>query len=264
VCGGYGRETILRDITLRIERGEFVGILGPNGSGKTTMLKLMTRVLRPSGGTLLFEGADIAGLPLKTFSRRAAFVPQDAATPFPFTVHEMVLMGRTPHLNRLSSAKRQDHDAVDAAMALTDIDGLKNKHMGELSAGERQRVVLARALAQDPSVLLGDEPTSHLDIGHQMKVLGLMRELNRTQGTTVVLVLHDLNLAAQFCDRVFLFDGGRLVRTGTPRAALTKETIETVYKTPVVVDETPDGAPRIFPVVPTIDKDGVFAEQCRP
>ena len=246
VSGGYGGEAIVRDVSLEIRKGDFLGILGPNGSGKSTLLRLMTRVLAPTQGRILFEGRDLSQWPLGEFCRRTAFVPQEAPTAFPFTVGEMALMGRTPHLNGLAFEGHHDHAAVKKALSLTDLLPLRNRRIDELSAGERQRAIVARALAQGPAALLGDEPTSHLDIGHQVRILDLMKTLCRGEGLTVVLVLHDLNMAAEYCDRIALLADGRIMKEGSPREALTREAIESVYKTPVVVDENPaTGHPRV-------------------
>ncbi len=246
LSGGYGAESVVHDVSLEIRKGDFLGILGPNGSGKSTLLRLMSRVLKPAKGTILFCGKDLSQWPLGEFCRRTAFVPQEAPTAFPFTVGEMALMGRTPHLRGLSFEGHRDHAAVDKALALTDLLPLRNRRIDELSAGERQRAIVARALAQGPAVLLGDEPTSHLDIGHQVRILDLMKNLCRDEELTVVLVLHDLNMAAEYCDRIALMADGRIVKEGSPGEALTREAIETVYKTPVVVDKNPaTGNPRV-------------------
>jgi iron complex transport system ATP-binding protein len=239
LSGGYGGDDVVRNVSFNTARGDFLGILGPNGSGKSTLLKLMSRVLRPREGRVLLEGSDIARLPLKGFCRRVAFVPPETPPAFSFSVWETVLMGRTPHLGRLEHETKKDFDCVARAMSFTGLEALRDKRTDELSAGERQRAVIARALAQEPALLLLDEPTSHLDVGHQIQILDLMRTLNRRDGLTVVTVLHDLNLASDYCDRVLLLDGGRLFRQGPPRDVLTYQNIESLYKTVVVVNESP-------------------------
>jgi iron complex transport system ATP-binding protein len=240
--GGYRKDTVIKDFSLDIREGEFLGIIGPNGSGKTTLLRLLTKVLLPQKGNLLLEGADITRMDLKEFCRKAAFVAQDTFINFPFTVSEIVLMGRIPHLRRLEAESQKDFQIAENALALTDTLVLKEKRVDEISAGERQRVVIARALAQEPSLLFLDEPTAHLDIGHQAQVLDLLRKLNRKNNLTIVIVLHDLNLAAEYCSRIVLMDQGRIFREGSPAEVLTYQNIETVYKTVVVVNKNPINA----------------------
>lgn len=239
LCGGYHKETIIQDISLDIRKGDFFGIIGPNGSGKTTLLRLMSRVLLPQKGTVSFQGRDISGMDLKEFCQRVAFVAQDTIIDFPFTVWEIVLMGRTPHLKRLQMETRADFAIAENALRMTDSLDLKEKRIDELSSGERQRIVIARALAQEPLLLFLDEPTSHLDIGHQVQVLDLLRKFNRDKNLTVVTVLHDLNLASEYCNRILLIDKGRIFKEGSPRQVLTYQNIEAVYKTVVVVNDNP-------------------------
>lgn len=239
LSGGYGPHDIVTDISLTVNEGDFLGLIGPNGSGKTTLLRLATRILHGREGRILFEESDIYRMPLKEFCRNIAFVSQDIGTSFSFTVMEIVLMGRIPHLKRLQSETRRDRDIATEALAETDALHLKDKLIDELSAGERQRVVIARALAQQPILLFLDEPTSHLDIGHQIQTLDLLKRLNRTQGLTIVMVQHDLNLASSYCNRIALLDKGRIFKYGSPEDVLTYQNIESVYKTVVLVNENP-------------------------
>ena len=237
--GGYVANTVIRGVSLEINKGDFLGIIGPNGSGKSTLMKLMTRVLSPDKGRTLLEGRDVQELKLKDLAQKIAFVPQDTFISFPFTVEETVLLGRIPHLGRLQFETKKDFLAAEKAMELTDTASLKDKYIDELSAGERQRVFIARALAQEPSLLFLDEPTSHLDIGHQIQMLDLLKRLNDKNGMTVFLVLHDLNLASEYCDRIILLENGRIFKQGGPKEVLTYQNIETVYKTMVIVKENP-------------------------
>jgi iron complex transport system ATP-binding protein len=239
LCGGYHTGTIIQDISLDIKKGDFLGIIGPNGSGKTTLLRLMSRVLLPQKGIVTFQGQDISRMDLKEFCRRVAFVAQDTLIEFPFTVWEIVLMGRTPHLKRLQTETKADFAIAENALNMTDAVNLKEKGIDELSSGERQRVVIARALAQEPLLLFLDEPTSHLDIGHQVQVLDLLRKMNRDKNLTLVVVLHDLNLASEYCNRIVLINEGRIFKEGLPREVLTYQNIEAVYKTVVVVNDNP-------------------------
>ncbi|NQT46946.1 MAG: ABC transporter ATP-binding protein [Candidatus Omnitrophica bacterium] len=235
LSGGYGKETILRDISFDVAKGEFLGIIGPNGSGKSTLLRLMSRVLSPQSGEVSFEGKDIFRMKLDQFCKKVAFVPQDTLVNFSFSVQEIVLMGRIPHLGRLQLETKRDFAIAEKALSLTDSTYLKDKGIDQLSAGERQRAVIAKALAQEPVLLFLDEPTSHLDIGHQTQIMDLLRKLNRETSLTIIIVLHDLNLASEYCDRLILLDQGKIFTDGTPEAVLTYQNIESVYKTVVVV-----------------------------
>lgn len=237
--GGYGREIVLKSISFDIKRGEFLGIIGPNGSGKSTLLKLMSRVLFPHKGKILFENNDIFGMRLKELCRKTAFVPQDTVISFSFSVWEIVLMGRIPHLKRLQLETRKDFEIAENSLQLTDSLHLKDKKIDQLSAGERQRVIIARALTQEPILLFLDEPTSHLDIGHQIQILDLLKRLNQKKGLSVVMVLHDLNLASEYCNRLVLLDEGKIFKQGNPSEILSYQNIEKVYKTVVVVSKNP-------------------------
>jgi iron complex transport system ATP-binding protein len=239
VCGGYRKETVIKDISLEINKGDFLGIIGPNGSGKTTLLRLMSRVLAAQKGDIFLEGRDIARMDLKQFCQKAAFVPQDTLINFSFSVREIVLMGRIPHLKRMQWETKRDLGIAQAALAMTDTLHLQEKMIDELSSGERQRVIIAKALAQEPSLLFLDEPTSHLDIGHQIQILDLLKKLNRQKGLTIVMVLHDLNLAGEYCNRIALLNQGMIFKQGSPAEVLTYQNIEAVYRTVVVVKDNP-------------------------
>lgn len=247
LCGGYGRATVIKDISLEIRKGEFLGIIGPNGSGKSTLLRLMSRALTPQQGDIFFEGQNIQEIHLKKLYQKMAFVSQNSWTGLSFSVFEMVLMGRIPHLNRLQLETKKDLAVAQQALVLTGTQEFKNKRVDELSSGERQRVMIAKALAQEPILLFLDEPTSNLDIGHQIQILDLLKALNGQNKLTVVLVLHDLNLASEYCDRLILLDHGVICRRGTPIDVLTYQNIEEVYKTVVVVKTNPmSGKPYII------------------
>jgi iron complex transport system ATP-binding protein len=238
LSGGYNRnEDIVKNISLNIAEGDFVGIIGPNGSGKTTLLRLLTRVINPGKGKIFLKGKDIFQIKLKKFCGDVAFVSQN--TDYVFNVMEFVLMGRIPHQNRLQFDTKRDIEIAEHSLSLTDVLNLKDKCINELSAGEQQRVVIARALAQEPVLLFLDEPTSHLDIGHQIQILDLLKRLNGHKKLSIVMILHDLNIASAYCNRIVLMDNGAVFKDGMPEEVLTYQNIEAVYKTVVLVNENP-------------------------
>ncbi len=239
ISGGYGREEVIGDVSFSINRGDFLGIIGPNGSGKSTLLRLLSRVLVPQKGHIFLSGNDARRMRLKDFCRKVAFVPQDIVINFSFTVWEIALMGRIPHLGRLELETKKDFAITENALSLTDTFFLKEKYIDNLSAGERQRVIIAKALAQEPELLFLDEPTSHLDIGYQIQILDLLKRLNSENGLTTVMVLHDLNLASEYCNRIILLNKGSIFKEGDPFQVLTYENIEAVYKTVVLVNKNP-------------------------
>ncbi|MCX5705872.1 MAG: ABC transporter ATP-binding protein [Candidatus Omnitrophica bacterium] len=248
--GGYHRETVIKGISLDVNKGDFVGMIGPNGSGKTTLLRLMSRILAPQKGNIYLERKDISAMGLKEFCQEVAFVAQDTTINFSFSVLEIALMGRIPHLKRLQLETKQDMEIVEKSLSMTDAWHLKAKKIDELSSGERQRVVIAKALAQEPVLLFLDEPTSHLDIGHQIQVLDLLKKLNRQTNLTIVMVLHDLNLASEYCNRIVLLNEGKVFKEGSPREVLTYQNIEAVYKTVVVVNDNPVSSKPYVVLVP--------------
>lgn len=239
VSGGYNENDVVKNISISVSEGDFAGIIGPNGSGKTTLLRIATKVLALNKGAIYFRDKDISSMDMKEFCRSVAFVPQYIAANFSFTVMEAVLMGRIPHLKRLQFETKKDIDIAAKALSLTDSLELKDKYIDELSAGECQRVLVARALAQEPILLFLDEPTSHLDIGHQIHLLDLLKKLNRFNKLTIVMVLHDLNLASAYCNKIVLLDKGMVFKEGSPKEVLTYQNIESVYKTIVIVNENP-------------------------
>jgi iron complex transport system ATP-binding protein len=244
--GGYYKEDIIRGLSLDVNQGDFLVIIGPNGSGKTTLLRLATRVLPARNGEVLYKNENIAQMNLKEFCCKVAFVSQDIATGFSFTVMESVLMGRIPHLRRLQFETKKDIEIALEKLTLTDTLSLKDKRIDELSAGERQRVVIARSLAQEPELLFLDEPTSHLDIGHQIQTLDLLKKLNRKNNLTIVMILHDLNLASAYANRIALLNKGVVFKEGNPEEVLTYQNIEAVYKTVVLVNNNPlTGKPNV-------------------
>ncbi len=248
--GGNG--WALRELTCEIARGEIVGLIGPNGSGKSSLLKLLAKLLTPRGGALHMGGRPLAELSQLDVARTVALVPQHQPQLFPFTVAEMVLMGRFPHHQMRGSLvgfgweTGEDLRVAEAAMAVMDVTRLAGRSIDDVSGGERQRALIARALAQTPEILLLDEPTAHLDLHHQRDICEALRRLNAERGVTVVLVSHDLNLASQYCDRLMLLHEGALVRFGSPAQVLEADLIESVYNCRVLVDRHPlSGVPRV-------------------
>ena len=239
----------LRDLSIAITAGELVGLVGPNGCGKTTLIRAVTKVVKPVSGEVQLCGDEVGSLPQAEIARRVAVVPQEPLLPEAFTALECVLMGRTPHFKLLENEGARDFKSARAAMERTGTWELADRRVDELSGGERQRVVVARALAQETPVLLLDEPTAHLDIGHQASVLGLMRALCRDEGKAVLAVVHDLTLGAAYCDRlVMLRPGGTVAAEGSAEEVLRPELLEEVYGTAVDVFPHPrTGRPVVAP-----------------
>lgn len=245
----YGELVALRQVSLSLRPGELLGVVGPNGSGKSTLIRAITRLVRPVGGYVRFDGREVGRLSQRELARWVAVVPQAPHLPDAFTVLDVALMGRTPHLGLLQSEGRADVAAVRRALEQTDTWHLASRRMGELSGGERQRVVVARALAQETPVMLLDEPTAHLDMGHQAAVLDLVRQLCRREGKAALAAIHDLSLAGQYCDRLVMLKEGRMVGEGEPQEVLSPELLASVYGTRVSVFPHPlTGRPVVTPM----------------
>jgi iron complex transport system ATP-binding protein len=235
----YGARAILDDVSLAVAPGELLGVIGPNGGGKTTLVRLLSGVRRPDRGTVRLDGTPLATLARRELARRLAVVPQDPTLEFPFTALEVVLMGRAAHHPAMTLPGAHDVAIARAALARLDVGDVEDRPLDRLSGGERQRVLLARALAQEPSVLLLDEPTTHLDLRHQTGIYAVVHALRRERGVAVVCVLHDLNLAALYCDRLLLLAEGRVVHAGPPAAVLVPDLLTAAYRTPVHVGRSP-------------------------
>ena len=242
----YARDWVLHDFSLEVAEGEFLGLIGPNGVGKSSLLKLMAGLLRPNQGAVWLHGENLASLLPRQVARHVAVVPQESQVLFPFTVAELVLMGRFTHQEGWGWDSPADLQIARHAMQAMDILPVATRTFRELSGGERQRAIIARALAQQASILLLDEPTAFLDINHQLDIYALLRDLNQNQGVTVVVVSHDLNLASQHCDRLVLLHEGRVYQSGAPEQVVTPEHIRTVYGCDVIIDRHPEaGTPRV-------------------
>ncbi|MGQ9508137.1 MAG: ABC transporter ATP-binding protein [Thermodesulfobacteriota bacterium] len=242
----YTKEWVLQDLSFEIKRGECVGIIGPNGSGKTTLLKLLYRLYSPQKGQVLFERKPLQNMNRSEIARKIAVVAQEHYPLFPFRVKEMVLMGRSPYLGHFLFEGKRDLEIVQRAMEWTEIFPLQERYLDELSGGERKRVFIARALAQEPEVILLDEPTANLDLHHQLDFLNLVLNLNRERGLTILMASHDLNLSSEFCDRLILLQKGKIYIVGSPEEVITQENIEKVYGCEVWVDRNPfSNLPRV-------------------
>ena len=242
-------ETLVEDVDLAVEAGEVVGLVGPNGAGKSTLLRAATGV-RSSGGTVQIEGRPLAAYPKAELYRHVAVVQQLPEAPPAITVRELVMLGRYPHLGLFRRESARDHDLVRTAMRRTGCGSFAERPLGTLSGGERRRAFIARALAQEPRLLLLDEPTANLDADAQAQILELLRELARAE-VGVLVVLHDLTFAAAYCDRLALMHRGRLVASGAPGEVLSAEHVAEVYGSHVRVLAHPDtGMPLIVPSMP--------------
>jgi iron complex transport system ATP-binding protein len=245
---GYRSEDVVDDITLALEPGEILGVIGPNGSGKSTLIRLLSGVLTPRQGAVHLFGRPISSHSRRDVARALAVVPQETLIEFPYSVTEVVLMGRSPHFGGFAFEGDRDVEVAYAAMRRTSVEHLARRSIHELSGGERQRVVLARALAQEAPIMLLDEPAAFLDIRHEVEIYDLLDDL-RHEGKSILTVLHDLNLAALYCDRVALIRAGRLVRLGTPEEVITYAAITEVYETEVYVDRNDiTGAVNVLPL----------------
>ena len=236
VSFSYGVAEVLSSISFSVSAGEIFGLLGPNGSGKSTLVRLMSGVRSPQTGRVTYASRDLRTYSREELARAIAVVPQETTIELPFSVLEVVLMGRSPYLGKFGFEGAHDLAVAQRAMEQTEVHGLATREVHALSGGERQRVILARALAQEPRVLLLDEPTAFLDIKHQVAVYDLIRQLSREQGLAVVAILHDLNLAALYCDRLALLKAGRVFCQGTPDQVLTYANVKAVYETEVYID----------------------------
>lgn len=251
----YRDKNVLEAIDLTLQPGELVGLIGPNGSGKSTLIKCLSRVLTPQRGRVWLDGRALASLSAQQIARHIAVVAQAVELPPGFTAFEIVLMGRVPHLAWWQNENARDKQIARAAMQVTGTWSLAERLVNHLSGGERQRVVIARALAQEPQILLLDEPTAHLDIKHQIEVMELVRRLNRERGLAVLIVSHDLNLAAQYCSRLVLFKEGRIYKIGAPREVIAPDVLRQVYGVELLVVPHPS-TQRPLALVSAVSSDG--------
>jgi iron complex transport system ATP-binding protein len=245
---GYGDRTVISDLSLEVAAGQVTAIVGANACGKSTLLRSMSRLLAPREGQVLLDGKEVHRLPAKALARTLGLLPQSPIAPEGITVGDLVGRGRTPHQGVFSRWSHADDVAVAAALDATGTADLVDRPVDELSGGQRQRVWIAMALAQETDLLLLDEPTTFLDVAHQVEVLDLLTDLNRTRGTTVVMVLHDLNLAARYADHLVALAGGRVHAAGSPGDVLTEETVQAVFGLDcLVITDPTSGQPLMLP-----------------
>jgi len=235
----YDKQDVLQDLNLQLDRGELLGLIGPNGSGKTSLIRALSGVIKPTAGEIHIEGKELSTFSEGARARLLAVVPQSAQLPPAFTVFECVALGRTPHLAWLGRLGQSDLKHIQQAMQAAEISHLSDRRAGELSGGEQQRVILARALAQACPILLLDEPTAHLDLHHQVSLLGLVRRMAKDQKLAVLVAMHDLNLAALYADRLVLLVEGRIRASGTPAEVLTTDILQAAYQIPLHVHPNP-------------------------
>ncbi|MCL0069407.1 ABC transporter ATP-binding protein [Dehalococcoidia bacterium] len=262
---GYDRRTVLSDINLEVAPGELLGIIGPNGSGKSTLIKGICHLLTPKNGRVFIDGRDAASMGRSELASLVAVVPQTTTLPEAFTGFEIVLMGRTPHLGLLRYESRSDFDIAWQAMEITKTQPFAERRVGELSSGERQRLTIARALTQEPKLILLDEPTAHLDINYQIETLDLVKGLCLEHDLATVAALHDLNLAAQYCDRLIMLNGGGIHAEGSPKEVITAQHIKAVYGAEVCVYPHPFNALPATLIIPGDGRSPSFKKgDCRP
>ena len=245
---------VVLDASFSIDKGEILGIVGPNGSGKSTLLKTLSKILPPLSGAVFIENKNLVEISYQQLARRMGVVPQETLTTFPYTVEEVVLMGRYPHQGRFESESREDIEIAAEAMRLTDTYHLRERQVMEVSGGEKQRIIIAQALTQKPGILLLDEPTNHLDINYQQVVMNMVRGLAREKDITVIAVIHDLNLASQYCDRLILVKDGRIFSMGSQSEVLTRENLKEVFNADVIVREDPITGVPFISIIPETGK----------
>lgn len=246
VSCSYGAWPVLEGLNFAVGQGEIMGIVGPNGSGKSTLLRAMSRVLPPRQGMIMLRDQDLYKMESRQVASQVAFVAQESGHEFPFTVEDMVMMGRLPHLKRFQREGPRDKEAVSQALHLTGSAHLTGRLVTEISGGEKQRIIIARALAQEPQILFLDEPTSFLDINYQIEIMELLNKLRRDQGLTVIMVVHDLNLASHYCDSILVLKEGTIYAAGHPARVLSADLIQEVYGCWVQVEyRSPDARPTI-------------------
>ncbi|CEI72111.1 MULTISPECIES: ABC transporter ATP-binding protein [Romboutsia] len=232
-----GNKNILKGIDINVENKEFVGIIGPNGSGKSTLLKCIYRNLKPSSGVIMLGDENLSTIPIKESAKKLAVLSQHNYYDFDFKVYDIVLMGRSPHKKIMERDSKEDFEIVDAALEKVGMTDFKERSFNTLSGGEQQRIILARALAQQTDCLVLDEPTNHLDIKHQLQLMSIVKGLN----IEVIAAIHDLNIALMYCDKIYVLKDGEIIAYGTPSEVMTKELIKEVYEVDAIINKDENG-----------------------
>ena len=246
---GYGERSVLKNLDVDIKRGAVTSIVGPNGCGKSTLLRTLSRLLNPTQGEIVLDGKSIHDIPTRKLATKLGLLPQSPIAPDGIVVADLVGRGRTPHQGMLGRWSQQDYEIVAESLEATGISDLAERSIDELSGGQRQRVWIAMALAQRTDTLLLDEPTTYLDVKHQLDVLDLLTELNRDRGTTIVMVLHDLNLAARYSDELVAVAGGNVITHGTPHEVITKENVASVFDIDsIIINDPVSDHPAVMPI----------------
>ncbi|MCM3411747.1 ABC transporter ATP-binding protein [Metabacillus litoralis] len=249
ITAGYDNKTILHDVSISIPSNKISIIIGANGCGKSTLLKTMARLIKPTSGQVTLGGKSIHSIPSKQLARVVGLLPQSPIVPEGITVSDLVGRGRFPHQSFLKGWTKKDYEAVAEAMEMMKITEFADRHIDELSGGQRQRVWIAMALAQQTDILFLDEPTTYLDITYQVEILDLLTDLNQKYGTTIVMVLHDINLSARYANHIFALHKGKLVAEGAPKEVITSELIEDIFGLNCTVVEDPvSGSPSVVPI----------------
>ncbi len=246
----YGNQRVLDNLSFSIQGGDFFIIIGPNGSGKTTLMKIISGITKLQHGDVNLLDQSLQRYTQRSLAKKIAYVPQMLPPDFPFTVAELVLMGRSPHQGPLGVEQEKDFEIAKKAMTFTGVDQLYQRKFSQLSGGEQQRAFIARAICQEPRIILLDEPTASLDLAHQVRIMDLMERLKIEKAITVVMVSHDVNLAAMYADRLLLLKAGRIVSLGRPKEVLTYKTLEEAYGCTILVDKSPIGEYQRINLVP--------------
>ncbi len=259
VSFAYRDSDVIKSVSLEIEKGEFIGIIGPNGSGKTTLLKLMNKILKFNRGEIIYKGQKLEEVEQRQLSKEIGFIPQEAFINFPFAVSEIVMMGRYPYMGIFGFESKKDIQIVTQCLKITDMESLADRLYTDLSGGEKKRAIIARALAQEPETLLLDEPTSALDIKHEIEVYSILRKLNKTQKISIIIVTHNINFAALYCSKLVLMRDGRIYGSGQAVDIIKSDVIKDVYGIDVVIhynNET--GIPYLLPKKTEEDKNPIL------
>jgi cobalamin transport system ATP-binding protein len=255
LCFGYGNSFQLEDISFEMRKGDFWGVIGPNGSGKSTLLRILGKIVLPQRGSVEIDNRPLKAFRLVDLAKKMAVVGSEAQFSFPYSVRDVVLMGRIPFVGRLGRHSDRDHEIADSALRKTETWSYRDRHIHELSSGERQRVLLARALAQEPEILLLDEPTAHLDLHYEIEIFQILKALNLKENLTILTVSHNLNLMAEFCQKLVVLRAGKCHQIGQPSEVLNPALLSEVFRIHSVVESNPfSSAPAILLNTKAIDK----------